>query len=109
VLTVWPPSDIAATGLLVAAPIAASLLAWRVSSQTRRVSEGLRRGILAGCVTVAIALAVLSTGQGAAGLEVLAEIFVGGLSVVFVVAGSAVASAVAASSAAVHGQQRPGR
>jgi hypothetical protein len=88
------------------APITASLLAWRVSNQTRRVSDGLRRGILTGCVTVAIALAVLSTRRGAAGLEVLAEIFLGGLSFVLVVAGSAVASAIAASSAAVHAQQR---
>lgn len=102
----WPLSDIVATGLLVAAPIAASLLAWRVSNQTRRISDGLRRGILTGGVTVAIASAVLSTGRGAAGLEVLAEIFLGGVSFVFVVGASAVASTVAASSAAVHARQR---
>ena len=105
-LIVWPLSDIVATGFLVAAPIAASLLAWRVSSQNRRASEGLRRGIFAGCATIAVALALLSTGRGATGLEVLAEIFLGGLSFVFVVAGSAVAGPMAASSAAVHAQQR---
>jgi hypothetical protein len=55
---------------------------------------------------VAIALAVLSSDRGAARLKVLGEIVLGGLSFVFVVAGSAVASAIAASSAAVHAQQR---
>ncbi|HEY3764871.1 MAG TPA: hypothetical protein VGL44_06905 [Gaiellales bacterium] len=105
----WAPADIVSAVSLVAAPIAATLFAWRLGSRTGRVAVGLGGGLLAGCVLIAVAVAQPSPGPGADGLEGLADILAGGLDLALVLAGSAFGSAWAVSSAALRAQERLGQ